>query len=151
MSLESLADPALIFPSLRCSDASDLLRLMARKIVECGHLGDPVELYDKLWEREKLGTTAIGCGVAIPHCKMANISKVLLAVGLLDSGIDFAAMDEQPVRVVFCIVSPDDSPAAHLQCLAAISRWVKDNRHIDRLLELEEPEAIFRLLQGKET
>jgi len=147
MSLRSLADPALIFPALRCSDAADLLRLMARKIVEGGHFGDSSQLYDKLWEREKLGTTAIGAGVAIPHCKMANLGRVLLAIGLLEAGIDFAAVDEQPVRVVFCIVSPDESPAAHLQCLAAISRWVTEDRHIEKLLALDDPEAIYRLLQ----
>jgi PTS system nitrogen regulatory IIA component len=147
MSLESLADPALIFPALRCSDAADLLRQMARKIVDSGRVKDPGRLFEKLWEREQLGTTAIGAGVAIPHCKMAKLGQVVLAVGLLEEGIDFAAVDEQPVRVVFCIVSPDESPAAHLQCLAAISRWVKENRHIERLLELEDPQAIYALLR----
>ncbi len=150
MSLETLADPELVFPALRCTDAPELLRLMARKIVERGHLDDSEELYDKLWEREKLGTTAIGAGVAIPHCKMAHLRQVVLAVGVLENGIDFAAVDGQPVQVVFCIVSPEESPAAHLQCLAAISRWVKEKRHIDRLLELAEPDAIYRLLLEQE-
>jgi nitrogen PTS system EIIA component len=78
---------------------------------------------------------------------MADLDQVVLAVGLLEQGLDFAAVDEQPVRVVFCIVSPDGSPAAHLQCLAAISRWVKEDRHIEKLLELSDPQAIYRLLR----
>ena len=150
MRLEALTEPELIFPGLRCSDASSVLRLLARKIVEHGVVGDSSDLYEKLWEREQLGSTAIGTGVAIPHCKMPGLDRVQLAIGLLDEGIDFAAVDEQPVHVFFRIVSPEDSPAAHLQCLAAISKWIKTDRHIETLRELRDPEAIYRLFQEGE-
>ena len=147
MHLSSLTEPGLIFPALRSADVPSLLRVLASRIVEQAPLEDSEALYEKLWEREQLGTTAIGAGVAIPHCKTEGLRKVLLAVGLLEEGIDFGAMDTKPVRVVFCIVSPIQSPAAHLQCLAAISKWVKVERHVQRLLSTHDPQAIFDLLQ----
>lgn len=150
MRLDSLTDPALIFPGLQCPDAASLLRLLAQKIVARGLSKDAEELYRKLWEREQLGTTAVGSGVAVPHCKLSGLERVVLAVALLNEGIDFGAEDEEPVRVFFCIVSPHDSPAAHLQCLAAVSRWVKEAEHVERLLELTEPEAICRLFSDSE-
>lgn len=147
MQLAALTAPGLIFPGLRCADVSGLLRLLARRIAEHGDVDDSAALYEKLWEREQLGTTAIGAGVAIPHCKMKGLQGVLLAVSLLEQGIDFGAMDDQPVQVVFCIVSPEDAPAAHLQCLAAISRWVKVESHVSSLLAANGPEAVYSLLQ----
>ncbi len=145
MRLESLTEPGLIFPALCCSDAADVLRLLARKLVERGWARDAEQLYDKLWQREQLGSTAIGSGVAIPHCKLDGLERVVLAVGVLAEGIDFGAGDDQPVRLFFCIVSPNDSPAAHLQCLAAVSRWVKDGSHVARILELADPQTIYGL------
>ena len=147
MRLDSLTDPGLIFPALECADASSLLHLLARKIVGRGLAEDAEKLFRRLWEREQLGTTAIGSGVAIPHCKLDGLDRVVLAVGLLAEGIDFGAADEQPVKVFFCIVSPNDSPAAHLQCLAAVSRWVKAEDHVERILELDDPEAIYDLFR----
>ncbi len=146
MDLESLTEPGLIFPALRCPDAASLLRLLAGRLVEGGWADDAEVLYDALWEREQLGSTAIGSGVAIPHCKLDGLERVVLAVGVLTDGIDFGAGDEESVRLFFCIVSPNDSPAAHLQCLAAVSRWVKDGRHVQRILELDDPQAIHGLL-----
>ena len=150
MHLESLTEPGLIFPALRSPDAASLLRLLAGKLAERGWTEHAGKLYDALWEREQLGSTAIGSGVAIPHCKLDGLDRVVLAVGILAEGIDFGATDEEPVRVFFCIVSPNASPAAHLQCLAAVSRWVKDDTHVERILELEDPQAIYDLFRQDE-
>lgn len=147
MHLDAMTDPRLIFPGLRCTDASGLLRLLAQKIVELGLVSDADKLYQKLWEREQLGSTGIGAGIAIPHCKMSGLKEVVLAIGLLEDGVEFGAVDQNPVQLFFCVVSPSDSPAAHLQCLAAISRWVKADRHVERILELGDSESIYRLLQ----
>jgi fructose-specific phosphotransferase system IIA component len=146
MRLDSLTDPGLIFPALDSEDAPDLLRTLARKIAEHGVVRDAHELFERLWEREQLGSTGIGSGIAIPHCKVQRLDRVVMAIAVAEEGIDFAAVDEQPVRLFFCVVSPNAAPAAHLQCLAAISRWIKANDHAQRILELQDPEAIYRLL-----
>ncbi len=145
MNLDSLTDPELVFPDLVCFDRPTLLRAMAERIVQAGRLSDVEDLYDKLWEREQLGSTGIGAGVAVPHCKMTGIDQVLVAVALLREAVEFGAIDDQPVQLVFAVVSPEDQPAAHLHCLAAISKWIKADRHVERLLETRDLSAICGL------
>ena len=106
-----------------------------------------MDLYERLWEREKLGSTGIGAGVAVPHCKMARLERVVVAVARLRDGVEFDAIDQQPVRLVFLVVSPDDQPAAHLQCLATISKWIKVADHVEQILRLEDPAAICAMLR----
>ncbi|MCP4006858.1 MAG: PTS sugar transporter subunit IIA [bacterium] len=146
MNLDSLLDPKLVFSDLACLDRPTLLRALAERIVDTGRLGDVEELYERLWEREQLGSTGIGAGVAVPHCKMSSIDQVVVAVALLPEGVDFSAIDDQPVQLVFLVVSPEDQPAAHLHCLAAISKWIKAGRHVERMLETRDPSSIFSLL-----
>lgn len=150
MRLESLTEPGLIFPALPSLDAPGVLRVLAGKIVENGLARDAEGLYAKLWEREQLGSTGIGAGVAIPHCKAADLDRVVLAVGLAKGGVEFGAVDAQPVKLFFCVISPESAPAAHLQCLAAISRWVKADRHVEKILALDDPREIYALLAREE-
>ena len=146
MDLESLADPELVFSDLRCLDRPTLLRDLARRLVAAGHFSDVDQLYEKLWEREQLGSTGIGAGVAVPHCKMSDTARVVVAVALLREGIEFGAVDHKAVRLVFLVVSPEDQPAEHLHCLAAISKWIKADNHVQRILAAENPASIYDLL-----
>lgn len=145
MQLATLISSELIFPQLESPDRSSLLRSLARRISEHRTVGDPEVLYRKLQEREDLGSTAIGDGVAIPHCKMDNLPGVLLAIARSPGGINFGARDQKPVQLFFCVVSPNSEPAAHLQCLAAISSWLQVKENSARLLELDDAEAIQQL------
>jgi mannitol/fructose-specific phosphotransferase system IIA component (Ntr-type) len=90
--------------------------------------------------------------VAIPHCKLKGLARGVVAVGLVPAGVDFGAVDGQPVKVFFLVVSPAESPAEHLQILAAISRWIRADQHADqhagRLLALHDPAAVYDLLEG---
>ncbi len=146
MHLKALTRPELVFPDLACFDRSTLLRALAERLVRADFSSDTDELYDKLWEREQLGSTGIGAGVAVPHCKMPGIDQVVVAVALAREGVDFCAVDDKPVRVVFLVVSPEDQPAAHLHCLAAISKWIKADNHVERILEADDPSSIYGLL-----
>jgi nitrogen PTS system EIIA component len=146
MHLKALTEPGLVFSDLRCLDRPTLLRDLAQRLVGAGLFSDADELYEKLWEREQLGSTGIGAGVAVPHCKMSGTAKVVVAVALLREGIEFGAVDDQAVRLVFLVVSPEDQPAEHLRCLAAISRWIKADSHVERILEAEDPTSIYGLL-----
>ncbi len=146
MDLKSLTRPELVFPDLACSDRQTLFQTLAQRLVGAGHFNDTDELYDRLWEREQLGSTGIGDGVAVPHCKMPGSPRVVVAVALLREGVDFGAVDDQPVRLVFLVVSPEDQPAAHLHCLSAISRWLNAGDHVERILEMDDSSSIYGLL-----
>lgn len=147
--LETLTDPHLIFPGLTAADAPGVLRELAGRLADARVVADPEALFQRLWEREQLGSTAIGRGIAIPHCKLDGLAHVVLAVGLAPNGVDFGAADAQPVRLFFVVVSPSRSPAEHLQSLAAISRWAKADGRVERLLTLQKPEEILDLLRER--
>lgn len=145
--LESLTSPALVFPEIPGSDAPTILRALSERFAVVVDEVDAEDLYRKLMEREQLGSTGIGAGVAIPHCKVGGLDHAVLAVAVTKKKIDFGAMDDQPVQVFFLVVSPEDSPAEHLQVLAAISRWVKAGKNVQRILDRPSRERIYGLLQ----
>ena len=147
MELSALIAPGLIFPHFQSIDRASLLRELAGRLVQHGVVEDAEDLYTRLMEREELASTGIGDGVAIPHCKVEGLEEVALAIVRLDRGIPFGARDEKPVRLFFCVVSPESQPAAHLQCLQAISRWLQGEGRADRLLALDDPDAIYQLLR----
>lgn len=148
MRLESLTRPELIFRHLPAQDRDSVLQALAARLAESGLVGSSAELLAKLQEREQLGSTGIGAGVAIPHCKLKGLERPILAVGVVDRpGVDFGAVDGKPVRLFFLLVSPTQSPAEHLQVLAAISRWVKAEGHVAELLESRDAGEIYALLR----
>ena len=108
MELAGLTDPHLVFADLLCIDRSTLLRELADRIVRTGSFDNADDLYQKLWEREQLGSTGIGDGVAVPHCKMPGLDRVVVAVARLRRGIEFEAVDQKPVRLFFLVVSPEN-------------------------------------------
>ena len=86
----------------------------------------------------------------MPHCKLDGLAKVVLAIGIHPKGLDFGAVDGQPVRLFFCIVSPSRNPAAHLKVLSSISRWVQVKDQVDELLRQTDPVELHGLLAAGE-
>ncbi|MDX3900604.1 MAG: PTS sugar transporter subunit IIA [Sphingobium sp.] len=111
---------------------------------------DGARVYDALIERERLGSTGFGGGVAIPHAKIEGLEKLRGMVVLLDPAIDFEAVDDAPVDVVFALLSPLDSGAEHLKTLARVSRYLRDEAQIGRLRGARSTEALYALLSGSE-
>ncbi len=105
---------------------------------------------DALFEREKLGSTGFGGGVAIPHAKIADLQKMCGVVVLLDPSVPFEAVDEAPVDIVFALLSPADSGAEHLKALARVSRYLRDENQVTRLRGAGSAEALHALLAGGE-
>jgi nitrogen PTS system EIIA component len=145
--LATLIRPDLVFPELPAGDRLEVLRCLADRIAERGLVRDREALFQQLWDREQLGSTGIGGGVAIPHCRISGLARGAIAVGVVPQGVDFAAADGEPVRLLFVVIAPGDAPGEHLKMLAAISRWLKSGRHREEILALREPSAIYRLLQ----
>lgn len=103
---------------------------------------------EHLEEREKLGSTGFGRGVAIPHARFPGLARPVSALMRLTRPADFAAADGMPVDLVFGLLSPENSGAAHLHALAAISRLVRDEKVRDALVEAPREEALYSLLIG---
>ena len=149
MSLASLTRPELIFLDLPAGSREEVLRALAARLAAAGLVPSGEELYERLWERELLGSTGIGNGVAIPHCKLPGLRDGVVAVGRVPAGVDFHAVDGRPVRVFFLVISPSEAPGEHLKILAAISRWIRADQHAGALLEAADRETLFGLLAGE--
>lgn len=107
---------------------------------------DATTVYDRLMERERLGSTGFGGGIAIPHAKLEGIEHVRGLVVRLENPIDFGAVDEAPVDIVFSLLSPQDSGAEHLKMLARVSRYLRGGGHVSRLRGAASDEAMMALL-----
>lgn len=105
---------------------------------------------DELLERERLGSTGFGGGVAIPHAKLPGLDRMCGVVVLLDPPAPFDAVDDAPVDVVFALLSPQDSGAEHLKTLARVSRYLRDEAQVTRLRGAKSAEALHALLAGGE-
>lgn len=100
-------------------------------------------------QREALGSTGFGRGVAIPHCRNADVKRPTLALLKVDSPVDFSAADAMPVTLFFGLVSPQNAGATHLHALAAISRLMRDDAMMQAMLEAPDAEAIFAILTNQ--
>ncbi|MBZ0112898.1 MAG: PTS sugar transporter subunit IIA [Thermoanaerobaculia bacterium] len=146
--LDELTAIDRIYPGLTGTNGTSVLREIAERLAAQGIVSDAAKLHEKLLEREELCSTGVGRGVAIPHCKLNGIDNVLVAIGVALEPIPFGAVDGEPVQVFFVVVSPSRSPAAHLQSLAAISRWVKEHDPVRQLATLENPAEILQMIQS---
>ena len=104
------------------------------------------DVYDRLFEREKLGSTGLGAGIAIPHARFKDINKVYTVFATLDEAVDFDAIDEKPVDLVFALLAPQDAGADHLQALAAASRLLRSKEFCARVRGASSEDAVTALL-----
>ncbi len=111
---------------------------------------DAETIRDALMERERLGSTGVGRGVAIPHGKIAGLPTMTGLLAKLDAAIDFEAVDDQPVDLIFVLLAPADASAAHLKALAKVSRLLRDDRVREALRGAETPEALFAIAVDSE-
>jgi PTS system nitrogen regulatory IIA component len=143
----ALVLPRHVFTGLAASTSGQAFAALAARLAEAGAIRDPDDIVRRLVERERLGSTALGSGVAIPHLKLAALSEPVVAVAAFPEGVDFASADGSPVRLVFLVLSPADSPGLHLQMLARISRLLRSPGVADNLRRASTPEAIRAALE----
>jgi PTS system nitrogen regulatory IIA component len=148
LNLRQLVDPSLVFTDLAAGDRDSVLRELADRLQARGAIRSADDLYGKLLERERLGSTAIGKGVAIPHCKLPQLERVVVAVAVVPNGVAIEAPDGEPVTLFFLVASPEGAPAEHLQCLAAISKWLKDERNLERIRQARTSDEVNASLRG---
>jgi PTS system nitrogen regulatory IIA component len=145
MPLTDLVAPQAIIPALKVNNKKQALQEIAAKAAEL--TGRPErEIFDVLMQREKLGSTAVGNGIAIPHGKLAKIDKIFGAFARLERPIDFEALDGQPVDLIFVLLAPEMAGADHLKALARIARMLRDTELANKLRDARDPEAIYAVL-----
>tara|TARA_X000001036_G_C20618494_1_gene782039 strand:+ start:589 stop:1044 length:456 start_codon:yes stop_codon:yes gene_type:complete len=105
-------------------------------------------ILDNLIQREKLGTTGIGDGIALPHSKIKGIKKILSLFIRLQNPIDFSANDSKKVDIIFVIIAPDESKTDHLLALSEISKFLRINGNTEKLRKYKTKERIFKLLSN---
>jgi len=120
------------------------------KVAKTGGIKNDKALFKAILEREKLGSTAIGNGVAIPHVKIKGIKKPLLILGKSAEGVDFAALDGEKTHLFFMLISPQEEVGLHLKILARISHLVKDKFIVKRLKKIKDKREVFEIISGFE-
>ncbi len=111
---------------------------------------DKNAVVELLKEREKLSTTGIGCEVAIPHCRTAEVEELKIVIARSKEGIDFKALDGKPVRLFFLLIAPEKSNSEHLKALAKIAKLAKDREIRERLLSIDTPKGVVQFLIDRE-
>lgn len=138
MKIRHAVQPELVFLGLEAQHAEEALTAVARDLSAVAGL-DSSQVESALIEREKLGSTSVGNGFAIPHCKLGNLEEIVVALARFDAGVDFCdTKNHDPVRVFFVVLSPPDQPAEHLQVLSQIARILKNDELRSELLDRED-------------
>ncbi|MEO1483859.1 MAG: PTS sugar transporter subunit IIA [Myxococcota bacterium] len=145
MRITDILDRSLVIPKLEAEDKNETLREFGAKLAQ--HLNDESlsesAIANALLERERLGSTGVGEGVAIPHTKIPGLAKLTAAFGRSEKGIAFEAIDNQPVKLVFVLLVPENSAGIHLKALARISRMLKDPEFRAQLTDLTSAESLY--------
>jgi PTS system nitrogen regulatory IIA component len=144
-----LITPASIIANLRAGNKKQALQELARKASELTGQHERT-IFDVLLERERLGTTGVGQGIAIPHGKLASLDRVYGLFARLERPIDFDAIDEQPVDLMFLLLAPEQAGADHLKALARVSRLLRDNAVCEKLRGSTSADALYALLTQTE-
>ena len=151
MKIHNLLMQDMIIPELEAQDREGSLREMVGFLKKRGKITKEKDLYEKLLQRENLGSTAIGEGVAIPHCKMKGVKTPVLLLAISRKGINFYSLDGQPSKIFFLVVSSPDNPSLNLQILAAIAHLVrKADSLLKKLLSAENIDLILDIIRGEE-
>jgi len=146
MKITEILTPDLVLPDLRGATKSEILRELAACLAAKFKGIDANDLAAVLAERERLGSTAIGDGIAIPHGKIRGATNIVGAFGRHVAGVDFESLDGGPTHLFFVLIAPEDSTSLHLKALARVSRLLKDAAFRERLLAAPDADRIYRLI-----
>jgi len=146
--LSDLLNPGAVVLDLKAGSKRQALRALAERSAAANGL-EPAPVLEALLEREKLGTTGIGDGLAIPHAKLEGLDRMVGVFARLETPISFDALDDEPVDLVFLLLAPTTAAADHLKALARVARVFRDSELCAALRQAGNPSAAFDLLTGR--
>ena len=135
---------------LESSEKEDVLKELVDLLGTVKDLGDKKGILKSLVERESLGSTGIGQGIAIPHGKTDRVNELVAVFGISQKGVNFEALDGEPVYIFFLLVAPKDTAGPHLKALAQISRLLRDSYFCELLRRCKSPDEVFELIHREE-
>ena len=150
MKIVEFLNEKAIAADMKATTKEQALRELVEVLAKAEGIKNPSELVKVLMGREALGSTGIGQGVGIPHAKTNSVKKLVAALGICPQGVDFDALDGEPVHIFFLLVAPEDSAGPHLKGLARISRLLKDKYFRESLKQLRDEKAILKLIREED-
>lgn len=144
MTITDILPEDLVIPNLTGGTKEEVLRELSEHLARHHREIDAARLLEVLWERERLGSTAIGDGIAIPHGKLPGLKTVVGEFARHPRGVDFQSLDGNPTRLFFLLVAPDDSVGQHLKALARVSRLLKDLAFRQQLIAAGDRNDLYR-------
>lgn len=150
MRIVDFVRPELVVPELESTTKPAIIEELAKRLADAVPGLERVSLARALSERERLASTAIDQGVAIPHAKLRDLPQLVALVGRKSVGVDFDAMDGKPTHLFFVLVAPENSTGVHLKALARISRLFRDPDFRKRLIEAPDAQALYRIIADED-
>jgi PTS system nitrogen regulatory IIA component len=150
MNITDILDEESIIVELTAQDKKSVLEELVAVLFEHGRVKDKEKPVEVLLERERLGSTGIGDGIAIPHGKLKEIQGIICSFGRTRAGVDFQSIDERPTHLFFLLLAPEDSASEHLQALARLSRLLKDDHLRKRLMDAASKKEIYRIIKEED-
>src|ERR1700755_2052879 len=145
MEIRDLLKPEAVISGLKASGKKQLLQELARHAAQITGVNEK-KIFETLLERERLGTTGVGNGIAIPHGKLADFKRMYGVFARVDKPLDFEAIDEQPVDLIFLLLAPEGAGADHLKALARVSRLLRDRAVCEKLRGSDSADALYAVL-----
>ena len=150
MKISELLNPQAVVADLKAGGKEEALAELTDALLAVAPALRRDEVLQVLQERERLGSTGIGDGVAIPHGKLKGMPELMLAFGRSKGGVDFESMDGQPAHLFFLLLAPEESVGVHLKTLARISKLLKDGEVRRQMLEAADAARIYELICERE-
>lgn len=150
MLLSEIFKPSNIKTPLESEDKEELFEELIYFLADCESLSEPEMLKEKLWERENIVSTGIGQGMAIPHLKLKGINKVMGVMGISKDGLEYDALDGEPVNIIMLVVADDAQPEVHLKVLKQIAMLLQNQEFFERIINAGDPDEIYDILLESE-
>ena len=150
MDLTDLIEVSAILPTLKANSKKQLLQLLADKAASATGIPER-EIFDTIQQRERLGSTGVGNGIAIPHGKLGGVKRITGVFARLETPGDFEALDDQPVDLVFLLLAPEGAGADHLKALSRIARVLRDADAVAKIRGTRDAAAIHAFLASTPT
>ncbi|MBI4399023.1 MAG: PTS sugar transporter subunit IIA [Candidatus Omnitrophica bacterium] len=150
MKITDFLDPRAITLKLESTDKEGVLHEMVNLLAQVKDLGDRKSVVKSLLDRENLGSTGIGQGIAIPHGKTDRVKELCACLGISQKGVNFDSLDGEPVYIFFLLVAPKDSAGPHLKALARVSRLLRDGYFCQLLRNAKSDKDVYQMIVTEE-